>query len=291
MGAAGRIGAAMNALPSVNKSIEETKMQARLTTKPVQEVTAAIQALDLESVKLRVMDPERGEGWTRDRAESIETAYKNFLSMLVKYPDAPEDILLSEDVDEFWHTHILQTMKYADDCQRVFGNFLHHNPQIGERSSRDQEKQAALLEKTRSLYRQEFGDDRAAEIAWAGKVAGSRENAYCEAAARNGKSAYCEATVRSKPAYCEAVVRAGKAAYCEATVQSKLAYCEATVRNKPAYCEAAARVGKTAYCEASLRTEPAYCEATVRGKPAYCEATVQSKPAYCEAAIQTHRAS
>ena len=38
-------------------------MQGRLTNKPVEEVIAAIQALDLESVKLRVMDPELGEGW------------------------------------------------------------------------------------------------------------------------------------------------------------------------------------------------------------------------------------
>ena len=106
-------------------------MQARLTTKPEQDVIAAIQALDLESVKSRAMDAELGEGWTREYADSIEIAYKNYLTMLVKYQDHAEDILLSEDVDEFWHTHILQTMKYADDCQRVFGNFLHHEPHVG----------------------------------------------------------------------------------------------------------------------------------------------------------------
>ena len=36
-------------------------MQARLTNRPEQEVIAAIQALDLESVKSRVMDPDLGE--------------------------------------------------------------------------------------------------------------------------------------------------------------------------------------------------------------------------------------
>ena len=37
-------------------------MQAKLTNKPTQEVVAAIQALELESVKIRLMDPELGEG-------------------------------------------------------------------------------------------------------------------------------------------------------------------------------------------------------------------------------------
>ena len=62
-------------------------MQGRLTNKLVEDVIAAIQALDLESVKLRVMDPELGEGWSREYADSIEAAYKNYLTMLAKYQD------------------------------------------------------------------------------------------------------------------------------------------------------------------------------------------------------------
>ena len=117
-------------------------MQPRLTTRPVDEVISAIQALDLESVKLRVMDAELGEGWTRNYAENVEAAYKRYLTMQVKYPDDAEDILLSKDVDEFWHTHILQTIKYSEDCQTIFGNFLHHNPHVGEISPAVHEKRA-----------------------------------------------------------------------------------------------------------------------------------------------------
>src|SRR5690242_310056 len=123
-------------------------MQARLTTKPEHEVIAAIQLLDLEPVKLRVMDPELGEGWTRDYADGIAAAYRNYLTMLVKYPDDAEDILLSEDVDEFWHTHILQTRKYMQDCQDVFGNFLHHEPHVGEVTTADLAKRDLQAEKT-----------------------------------------------------------------------------------------------------------------------------------------------
>lgn len=147
-------------------------MQGRLTTKPVEEVISAIQALDLESVKARVMDPELGEGWTREYAEAVEGAYKNFLTMAVKYQHEAEDILPSKDVDEFWHTHILQTMKYADDCQAVFGAFLHHNPHIGKLTQADMQKREQHAEKTKQLYQGEFGV-QGAEAAWSGTVAKS----------------------------------------------------------------------------------------------------------------------
>lgn len=143
-------------------------MTARVTTRPEQDVIAAIQALDLESVKARVMDPEVGKGWTGEYAEHIEAAYKTYLTMLVKYQDDAENIMLSKDVDEFWHTHILQTAKYADDCQNVFGTFIHHSPHIGERNPEVLAKRAKLAEKTRQLYEQEFGSEEQAAAAWVG---------------------------------------------------------------------------------------------------------------------------
>src|SRR5258706_4006277 len=133
--------------------------QARLTDRPIEQVLAGIQRLDRESVKSRSTDPKLGEGWTREHADSIEVAYKNYLTMLVKYQDDAEDILLAEDVDEFWHTHILQTIKYTDDCEAVFGKYLHHTPHIGEVTTADLEKRTALAEKTRRLYEREFGNE------------------------------------------------------------------------------------------------------------------------------------
>jgi len=82
-------------------------MKTQLMNRPVEQVIASIRALDLESVKVRLMDPELGKGWTRDYADGIERGYRNYLTMLAKYQDHAEDILLSKDVDEFLHTHIL----------------------------------------------------------------------------------------------------------------------------------------------------------------------------------------
>src|SRR4051812_4155354 len=165
----------------------------KLTNKPVANVIAAIQALDLESVKIRLMDPELGEGWSREYAESIESAYKTYLTMLAKYQEHAEEIMLAKDVDEFWHTHILQTMKYAEDCEKVFGAFLHHNPHVGPRTDEDSAKRTAQTNATRKLYEREFGSKQAAEAAWAGAPA-SGPAAYSNAAIQ---SAYSNAAVRA----------------------------------------------------------------------------------------------
>jgi hypothetical protein len=39
-------------------------------------------------------------------------------------------MMLSAVVDEVWHASILFTRLYADLCQRVFGHFLHHDPEM-----------------------------------------------------------------------------------------------------------------------------------------------------------------
>ena len=159
----------------------------RLTTKPTHKVLAAIQAMDLESVKARLMDPDLGEGWTQEYADSIETAYRTYLSMLARYQEHAEDIMLAKDVDEFWHTHILQTMKYADDCRNVFGAFLHHNPHVGRRTTEDMERRAASAETTRRLYAKEYGDR--SDRMWSGSV-GPEGAAYSSAAVDAVSAAY-----------------------------------------------------------------------------------------------------
>ena len=193
-------------------------MEARLTTRPVPQVIAAIQALDLETVKIRVMDPVRGEGWTREYADSIELAYKTYLTMLAKYPEDTEDILLSEDVDEFWHTHILQTIKYSDDCQEVFGNFLHHAPHIGDFTPADIAEREVQAEKTRRLYEHEYGAGQ--DAAWFGDVIKAETAAASGARIQAMKAAASGARIRAtKAAASGARIQATKAAASGARIQ------------------------------------------------------------------------
>jgi hypothetical protein len=192
--------------------------------------------------------------------------------MLAKYQDDAEDIMLSKDVDEFWHTHILQTMKYADDCQKVFGTFLHHNPHIGERTPEALEERAKLAEKTRLLYQKEFGTPEAADVAWGGIVTKPNKAAYCDVALRMVNGAYCDATLQANAAYCDATVRRENAAYCDVTmtrVDKVAAYCDAALKATAAYCDAAVRPDKAAYCDASVKAAgTAYCDASVKNDKA-----------------------
>lgn len=178
--------------------------------KPVPETVAAIRALDLDPIKLKLMDPEEGQGWTREYVDRMETAYKRFLTLLVKYPE--DSIAPTKDVDKFWHGHILDTQKYAADCEHVFGYFLHHFPYFGMRGEQDAADLKAAAERMEELHQREFGEPQAASAAWCAAA----KPAWCAAAV---KAAWCAA---AKPAWCAAAKKA--AAWCAA---AKPAWCAA----------------------------------------------------------------
>ena len=161
-------------------------------TKPVQAIVAGIEALDLDPIKLKLMDPEEGQGWSREYADRMELAYKRFLTLLVKYPD--ETIAPSKDVDKFWHGHILDTMKYAEDCERVFGYFLHHFPYFGMRGDADAADLRAAAANMHAIYEREFGERL------------SQWSAFCYAAkpAQEAASAFCYAAAEAETAFCYA---------------------------------------------------------------------------------------
>ena len=233
-------------------------MQTQAKNRPIEEIVAAIRALDLDPIKLKLMDREEGQGWSREYVDKMETAYKRFLTLLVKYPE--ETIAPSKDVDKFWHGHILDTMKYADDCDRVFGYFLHHFPYFGMRGEEDAANLAQAGEAMSRLYEKEFGEGLPVRSAYCG----THSAAYCGASAKT-EAAYCGAA--GNPAYCGSAVKQKEdAAYCGAASES--AYCGSAVAQKDAaYCGAA---GKPAYCGSAVKQkeDAAYCGTA--GKPAYC---------------------
>ena len=235
-------------------------MKTKLTNRPVEQVIAAINALDLESVKVRAMDPELGEGWTREYAEGIERGYRTYLTMLAKYPDHAEDILLSKDVDEFWHTHILQTIKYTEDCEAVFGKYLHHAPHVGEVTPADKEKRVALAEKTRRLYQREFGSERDYNAAWAGISVKAENAAMSSAAFRMENAAMSSAAIRAeRAAMSSAAIRMENAAMSAAAIRAEnAAMSAAAIRAENAAMSAAAiRAGNAAMSAAAIRPENA----------------------------------
>jgi hypothetical protein len=63
----------------------------------------------------------------------------------------------SKDVDEFWHNHILDTKKYREDCQAIFGFYLDHYPYFGMDQESTKEDLNVAFEKMQRLHEQEFG--------------------------------------------------------------------------------------------------------------------------------------
>ena len=174
-------------------------------TKQIGQTVAAIEALDLDPIKLKLMDSEEGPGWTRAYADRVELAYRRFLILLARFPQ--ETIAPTKDVDRFWHAHILDTMKYAEDCERAFGHFLHHFPYFGMRGEQDAADLAAAAARTHAIYEREFGEPMPSlGSSWC--MAAQEASAWCMAAQK--ASAWCMAAQKAS-AWCMAAQPAARA--------------------------------------------------------------------------------
>ncbi len=127
-----------------------------------QEDMSAIAALDLDPIKVKLMHEESGEGWSLEKANAVEVEYRRFLILMKLFPQEQTAPLF--DVDTFWHYHILDTMKYAADCEHVFGYFLHHFPYIGLRGEDDEKAHHRVGERMRELYEATFGEGYGAAL-------------------------------------------------------------------------------------------------------------------------------
>lgn len=117
---------------------------------------ALISALDLASIKKKLMHAESGEGWSRERANATECEYRRFLYLLKVFPT--EQVAPLADVDTFWHYHILDTMKYARDCKQAFGYFVHYCPDFGLDEENAIAARQETANRTRELYESSFGE-------------------------------------------------------------------------------------------------------------------------------------
>jgi hypothetical protein len=115
-----------------------------------------IAELDLDPIKVKLMHKESGEGWSLEQANLVEFEYRRFLHLMKLFPH--EQTAPQFDVDIFWHYHILDTMKYAADCQQIFGYFLHHFPYAGLRGEDDEAAHQRVGARMQELYEATFGE-------------------------------------------------------------------------------------------------------------------------------------
>ena len=147
----------------------------------------AIADLNLDAIKVKLMHRESGEGWSLEKANAVEFEYRRFLILMKQFPQEETAPLM--DVDTFWHYHILDTLKYAADCEQVFGYFLHHFPYIGLRGEDDEAAHQRVGERMKQLYEQTFGEDYVrAETAYSGRAVQAAYSGRAVPAAYSGRA-------------------------------------------------------------------------------------------------------
>ncbi len=130
----------------------------------IEERLARVDELDLEPLVFKLMHPGPGEpGAGLGRADQDAELYRCFLRLCVLYPRAT--IVPSRAIDQVWHAHMLDTVKYRIDCDRVFGQPLDHFPYAGLRGEDDQRAWREDYSRTRELFREHFGVEIGADPA------------------------------------------------------------------------------------------------------------------------------
>lgn len=206
-----------------------------------------IAALDLAPIKVKLMHKESGEGWSLEQVNEVEIEYRRFLLLLKQFPD--EQVVPRFDVDIFWHYHILDTMKYAIDCEQIFGYFLHHYPYSGLGGEDEQAAHDRTGARTQQLYEATFGgayirqDERPTATEWQSPT--QANTAWCNGIKAPPASAQ---SALSSTVWCNGIV--GKPASYQPAA-SNTAWCNGSAA-KPASTQSAP--SNTAWCNGMMAT-------------------------------------
>jgi hypothetical protein len=124
----------------------------------LEEVRRYVEAIDFTMMKKKMESKEHGGlGWSRRRLDYAERLYKNWLFLQRKHEGV--SMPPSEDIDAFWHWHILDTRAYHRDTAAIFGYYVHHFPYFGMRGEGDFQDLLDAWERTQELYLAEFGEE------------------------------------------------------------------------------------------------------------------------------------
>jgi hypothetical protein len=247
----------------------------RIIMKANELFNAAMQ-LDLTSIKIKLMHQQSGEGWSLDKANAVEKEYRRFLCLMKLSPH--ESMAPLVDVDTFWHYHILDTVKYAADCEQVFGYFLHHDPYVGlDGTDEDEQFRLNSGERMCELYENLFGDAYPATF-----DADGHTTAFCagpipphvdsaaRSAGKQGAIAFCAGPI---PPHVDSAARA-------AGKQGAIAFCAGPI---PPHVDSAARSagkqGAIAFCAGPI---PPHVDSAARS------AGKQGAIAFCAGPIPPH---
>ncbi|WP_456440812.1 glycine-rich domain-containing protein [Psychroserpens sp.] len=107
--------------------------------------------LDLDKIVKKTADKN---DWSNEKALETEMQYRAFLKAIqqedgVSFAPTPE-------IDKIWHNHILDTKKYAEDCEMLFDAPLHHVPSYSEEFE-ETDLLVRLVKQTSDYFQENFG--------------------------------------------------------------------------------------------------------------------------------------
>ena len=108
-----------------------------------------LKALNLSPIAAYLMNPQNGYGWCRRQAVQAIRCYKTFLFVCYLYPQIR--LVPTQEIDCVWHAHILHTRLYRQDCERVFGYFIDHEPDSAFGGEAEGQNGDAAFVQTQSL--------------------------------------------------------------------------------------------------------------------------------------------
>jgi len=193
----------------------------------------AVMELDLEPIKMKLMHVASGEGWSLEKANAVEKEYRRFLCLTKMYPE--EDTAPLVDVDTFWHYHILDTMKYAADCEQAFGYFLHHYPYVGMRGEDDEQFRVDSGERMRELYEATFGEAYPGSGATAQPAHDGVDIAFC-ASPHKQATAFCASPHSRDVAFCASPHVHNGSMQQASEIKADTAFCASPHKQATAFC-------------------------------------------------------
>jgi hypothetical protein len=112
-----------------------------------------ISNLDLKLAKEKLK--EKKSWWWNlwNDVDKLELEYKQFLYLILANPGKTV-VPWSQNMDDLWHEHILDTKKYKKDCEEIFGKFVDHNPHLPIGTP----EQTKAFSETKEMYREAFGE-------------------------------------------------------------------------------------------------------------------------------------
>ena len=248
----------------------------------------AIANLNLDQIKTKLMHVESGEGWSQEKTEAVEVEYRRFLYLMKVCPT--EQIAPLVEVDVFWHYHILDTMKYAVDCEQVFGYFLHHYPYLGmDGAAGEEAERNGSIERMRELYESAFNVPYASNAAAFCTRSTTVDAAFCTRSTTvdsafctrsttvNVKSAFCTRSTTVDSAFCtRSTTIDAKSAFCTRSTTIDSAFCTRSTTITPRPISRAAQAA-SAFCTRSTTIDSAFCTRSTTIESAFCTRTSNGK--------------